>query len=171
MAKIFRWRISRLYDEEERMNNEPRNLTVTVTPQNMEKNILDVVRPEGLANIPSDNLDWWDLNAENEIEGTINEDVLARTLAENNINPISKQIENEKPRDLLQERELKEDMVFLQIVEDQTVISDNLLDKYRTSNSITQDIKKLLWPGSKWLDFTSQARTMSANLYKRVLGE
>ncbi|MBE9530008.1 MAG: hypothetical protein IMF00_01945 [Proteobacteria bacterium] len=174
MARIFRWHISRLYEEEDRPKKKPRILTVTVTPQNMEKDILEEAQGlEGLARVPSDNLDWWDLDAEIEIEGIISEDVLIRALAEDNIRPVSEcvGIAMEKTEGILEERQLKEDMVCLQIVEDTNAISKKLLDEFQKVDSLKQDTIKLLWSGSRWLDFTPQARRMSADLYKKVFGE
>jgi hypothetical protein len=174
MERLFRWHISRFYEEEDRPKDEPRNLTVTITAQNTERNILkEVDGPKGLARVPSDNLDWWDLDSDKEIVGIIREDDLINALAENNIRPVSECVEiaKEKTGGILTERELKEDMVFIQVVEDSSNISEKRLNEFRESDSLKQDAAYLLWPGSKWLDFTLQARRMSDDLYRKVLGE
>lgn len=172
MAKIFRWHISRLF-ESERAEGEPRLLSVTVTPQFMHKDILEeaeVKDLEGLALVPSDDLAWWNLDTE--IEGAIEEPDLIQALVERNVRPVSAwaDITKGKPADMIQERQLEEDMVFLQIFENEADVPHDLVERFRNDDSFP-NVKELLRNPSKWLDFTPQARQMSAEVYRKALGE
>ncbi|MFC1535435.1 hypothetical protein ACFL7M_18970, partial [Thermodesulfobacteriota bacterium] len=172
MEKILRWHVSRLYEEEDSSEKESRRLTVTVTPQYKGKSIPDSAGIDGweqLGSLQSDNLDWWDLDSENEIEGFISEQQLISALLEKNVRPLEQcvGIAWEKNEEVFNERQIKEDTVFLQIYEDEFQ-AEEILENFQGMKTL-RDLKKILWGGpSRLLDFTQQARKMSAEQYKKV---
>ena len=171
MAKILRWHISRLYpmggQERGMPKDRSRRVDVTITPE--AGKILEKAgagEPLGLADVKSDNIEWWESNEEQELEGWTAEDKLISVFVEKSV-----RLDTESRKKMQQERELEEDMVFLQFVENESVFNKSFqkLKKDKTLPNVTEllEIDKV----ALWLDFTTQARRMAAAFYRRALGE
>lgn len=167
MSVILRWHVSRIHEPEMDKTNEPRVIHFKITPQ-----AGDVLaerfgnKEAALADGDSDKLEWWHLDDEQEIEGQTSEPLIIETLAAKNVHGKSGNAER-----VLEKRQLKENMVLLQIVRDKTGL-DEALAKIKTSGKGLADVSPLVKiKNAGWLDFTQQARTMAAAIYHEVLGE
>jgi hypothetical protein len=169
MAITLRWHISRLYQGSGSVEDDARTVGVTITRQATD--ILQAANVDTLDQLAAvtkrEDLGWWEKKEDKQIEGLVaisalKDILIARSLPENTVSPSEPQ----------EGRELMEDMVFLQLVRDESAL-ENELQKLRDPNvKGLPDVERVAHiKNSVWLDFTQQARRMSATLYSQALGE
>ena len=165
MATILRWHINRIYEREKSMQSPKRRIEVTITPA--VDNISELINSDNLKDLAkqtSDNLECWQLD-EDQLEGWTTEIAIMYAVQTKSLFPES--IENGAA---LQERKVEEDMVFLHFVENESSLKsawDDLKEK-----PPLPDVSPLVdIDDAYWIDFTQQARKMSATLYRKILSE
>lgn len=165
MRAIFRWHVSRKYGEEG-LGNEGNSsdFFVTITPgtKRVHDNSVNIIAIKH-----SDDLDWWEEDEDKELEGWISEEALKQALLKHNI--FHKHLRH--PQSVvvpIKDRKIEEDMVFLQFVYNlnRFIYVWNTHKKKKGLHNLNGLIQI---EGSKWLDFTQQARKMAADTYNKVL--
>ncbi len=168
MVGILRWHISRKYEVEYDAEGKgkiktPNYIDVAITPA---AECLQDRKLEELASESSDNLEWWNDDEDEQLDGRATEEELITAITKKNIFSGCCQGIGSLEKD----RKIEEDMVFLQIV-DNTNLLEKKWDKLINKPGL-HDVSDLTHIGSaKWVDYTAQARKMSAAMYQQVLGE
>lgn len=167
MSMVFRWHVSRIYEPETDKKGVQRVIHFKITPQ-----AGDILAEQfgdkeaALAKVNSDDIAWWHMDEEQEIEGRTSESLVIETLTTKNVLG-----ESTSAARISEERQLEENMVFLQFVRDKAGL-DEALAKVKTSGRGLADLGPLVEiKKAGWLDFTQQARNMATAIYREVLGE
>jgi hypothetical protein len=167
MSTIFRWHVSRIYVPNANNLDEPRVIHFKITPQ--AKDILAEHfggSEAALAKVDSDDITWWNMDEKQEIEGRTSESLVIETMASKNVRK-----ESELAERTLEKRQLEENMVLLQFVQDKAALKEALA-KVKASCTGVADVSPLVGiENAGWLDFTQQSRTMASVIYREVLGE
>ncbi|UCD64161.1 MAG: hypothetical protein JSW34_01625 [Candidatus Zixiibacteriota bacterium] len=167
-AKVLRWFVSRLTEPDETEKDQKDWLSVTITLESQMGVPADLKgHPEKMTDKVADNLAWWMDDDEGEVDGTADHDVLLESIASRNVGQ-----EGDKPADLVADRTLTEGMVFLQFIPKSDLSEfDKTWNRLKSAEGIP-NVEKLAALGkSRWCDFTSSARNMSASLYQQLLGD
>ena len=158
---LLRWYIARIYDDITTKSGD-RYIEVVVTPIDEESKAARILTDRSTDTIPrlkeDDPLLWLD-ETEHGNMGFVNEKKLIAAISRRYRN--SRKVRQEE---ILDVREIKEDMVFLQQIEeseDFNKIWDSVMRK--------ENLLPLLRLKAYWTDFTLQARKMASNIYDRVL--
>ena len=170
MTTILRWHISRIYEEQERKKGAS-HIEVTISPGSEKiraltehsNTISKDNNYEEITDKKSDNLDWWQIGDEYQLEGWVTEKLLMNALKFKNVSSkVVAKGKNSEPR------KIEEDMVFLQFIENEYAL-DSVWTKLNQSKHYP-NLKGLVdIEESKWVDFTKKAREMAKNIYKSVL--
>jgi hypothetical protein len=115
----------------------------------------------------ADQLDWWSEDEERQLNGTVPEEALKDAIIKNNIAPAAAKGRGGSGED----REIREDMVFLQQVEDDGELGKVWKKLKGTEARKLPDLSPLLGLKGEWSDFTPQARSMASAVYRKVLKE
>jgi hypothetical protein len=165
MTKIYRWHVSRIYREFKSESGSP-YVEVTISREkDGPDGRISSYDLEKVSQFESDGLGWWKLDEDTQIEGRTTEDKLLNALK-------TKHVMRKSPDFMIapEEREIKEDMVFLHVVKDDYEL-ENLSDSVNYSSK-THNLNPLVSiEDAFWLDFTKQARKMAKDIYKKVTKE
>jgi hypothetical protein len=164
--KIYRWHISRKFDEPQADAEMEAAVDVIVTPAADRFPISFFEEsPRAILDLPPEELNWWQIGDEFELEGTTSERAMIEVLATKNLFP-----EATAPASPAIERQIVEDMVFLQVVKD-----EDLYRKMWGSKKEARDWSDLTdlvsFDQAQWIDFTQSSRKMAKELYRKALGE
>jgi hypothetical protein len=119
--------------------------------------------PRTLFELPPDELEYWETDDEQQLEGWTHEEVLLKAVFDRNILRHAPEIETSP-----EERRIVEDMVLLQVVEDEDKFED--LWKKAKQELDLPDITGLAQvKRARWLDYTQPARNLTKQIYRRVL--
>lgn len=172
--RIVRWHVHRLHELAEQPDGG-RYVDFVLTPSSpdMPPGLVEAP-PETWASFESDELEWWTLDEEAQVEGW----TLERTFLEAVAGSYP-----EVPAGILEERQLEEDMVFLQVLEDEGAWLA-AYDQVRSEAGLPVSPNGGAWlagwvpldallriEGAGWVDFTRQARRMTKRRYRKLLGE
>ena len=160
MEEILRWYVSRIYEDQKLVKGKYQFIEVKIVPTNKKSKIYS----EGLITEKSDNLNWWTDDENLFLFGYIDEGTLIEVLENRNLQ-ILPQLEF-KP---IKKRRITEGTVLLQFFNNDIELL-NHLKKLRKRKAIPNLRKLATMEGTKWIDFTQQARKMSSSIYKEVLG-
>jgi hypothetical protein len=161
--EVFRWYIARLDEDQAKSGGQASEVHVGILPTAKEgKQQLRSMSVESIAELETDNLDWWG-NEDAELEGHTTTEVLLQAVVERNARPLS-----ESDRQRASARGIVEEMVLLQLVSDTSGWS-RLWEKLSATDGLP-NVTELVEVESKWLDFTRQAREMARHIYRNVLG-
>lgn len=166
MRTTFRWHVSRILIPDTNDTENRRIIHFKITPQ--AANILTgrLKEEADLMNEDSDNMEWWQTEEEQEIEGWAYETTVIETLTDKNILKATKNSSK-----VSQKRQLEENMVLLQFVR-KKVDLNKALKKFRASKEGIPNLDPLLKiEDAGWLDFTQQARSMANSIYRKALNE
>jgi hypothetical protein len=166
MTKVLRWHVSRMYEAEDSKQISTRKAEYIITPESA-KGIPQEFKtdPQNMAKLTRDNLEWWEADEDQQIEGTTTYGLMLDAVTAENVFGISERsgINSDK-------RKIVEGMVFLQFVQSESALEDEWEGLKRQPG--LPDVSSLIkLENSRWLDFTQQARQMSAAIYRKVLGE
>jgi len=135
----------------------------------------DLRGEDDLAGIEKDDLAWWHTDEDEDekgreglgstLEGWTTEDVLIDALTTRNV-----AWNAEDPEQTGRMRQIEEDMVFLQLVDDGAAL-EKIWSSLQGEAGFPEVTGLVVMENARWLDFTRQARAMVATLYSRVLGE
>ncbi|MCD4747593.1 MAG: hypothetical protein K8R58_14960 [Bacteroidales bacterium] len=176
IAKITRWHIVRVYEDTyiDDKSSSP-YIEVSIHTHDLKKVELYKMIEE-LASLQKvmmfkENIDWWNMDEDKSLAGTITEEVILkhiipRTSIKNGIQSLK---DNTGKNKLIQkERKLAEDMVFLQLVYDDMAF-DSIFTKLKSRKGILDISPILTDTNSILIDFTAEARKMSAKIYEDVM--
>ena len=167
MSIMLRWHVSRIYEPEPNTTDGTRSIHFNITPQ-----AGDVLadkfdgKEDALADVESDEMGWWLMDEEQEIEGRTRESLVVEAVTERNVRP---KAAGSAPGS--EARQLEENMVLLQFVREKADF-DAALAEVKASGRGLADVSSLVEiKNAGWLDFTKQARKMAAGLYFEALKE
>lgn len=166
MPKVFRWHVSRLYDEDIYERGSPRYVEFSVTPESPQGFPHDSKQePKKAAELPFDDLTWWDTDEDHQIDGKVDYGIMLNAFIQKNA------FKDQSPGATAAEsRGIAEGMVFLQFVRSDAKLQ-KALDTVKADPAVPDLSPLVELKDADWLDFTQQARRLSATLYRQVLGK
>jgi hypothetical protein len=164
--RAYRWHISRKVEEREAETEaEPTvDVTITAATDALPRTMVEE-EPKAPRYLPPDEMMWWDTPEGSQLEGTTTEAALLQALTERNllVEGLAPEVEDE-------ERQIVEDMVLVQLVEDEERYGQ--LWEGLIGEQGLPDVTPLVEvEGAQWFDYTLPSRRMAKDLYRRVLGE
>lgn len=161
---LLRWMIARKLDSDSSKETEDLEsqgaLDTFVTIHRLRKDHLPMVN---LTDITKEDMDWWDIGFNREIQGWVDSTKLLEILKTRNLRSNDLSYTNESIS-----RSIYEGMVFIQILDDSSCIDEKWVTK-EIRNPFTDANELMNVPGAKWIDFTQPAREASKEIYTKLI--
>jgi hypothetical protein len=162
----YRWHISRKVEEREAETETEATVDVTITAAtDAPPSTFAYEEPKLPRYLPPDEIMWWETPEGLQLEGTTSEDALLGALRERNrlSDGLAPEVEGEV-------REIVEDMVLVQLVEDENLYGQ-LWERLIREQGLPDVTELVKVKGAQWFDYTLPSRRMAKDLYREVLGE
>ena len=163
--RIYRWHVVRKIAHPELDPELAGNVDVVITPARdhfpsyrFEK------APRSLFELPSDSLDFWEIEDELKLEGWTKESALLDSIFERNMLQHAKEIEVARV-----ERRIVEDMVLLQVLKKDELGYAKAWEQAKSDLDLPDVTDLATWKGARWMDYTQPARQLSKRIYRKVL--
>jgi hypothetical protein len=162
---IYRWHISRKFVDAPPEGLGDQRVDVTITPR-AEALLMSMpeATPLAMLGFHREDLGWWQIGEEHELEGSISEADLITVLAERNLDPEAGNLADP------QQRRIVEDMVLIQFVEDEESF-EGLWSALRAEQGWPDVTDLAANIGAKWIDYTLRSRREVKQIYISLLGE
>lgn len=163
---IYRWHVSRKFVDVPPGSEEGQLIDVTITPR-ADRLLMAMpeVTPRAMLGFNQEDLGWWQIGEEYELEGNLPERELIAVLAERNLDP-----EAGAFADPAEQRRIVEDMVLIQFVEEEETF-DELWSALRAQRGWPDVTELARGVAAKWIDYTLRSRREVKEIYFNLLGE
>ena len=164
MSIIVRWFVSRLVGRTKGSTKPKTYASMILTPAKNWKTESSTL--ESPAKAKSDDLSWWSDNESDEVNGILESTILTECILQRSIR---RETGNKSGIPEKSDRGIVEGMVLLQMLPDRGLYAE-FLKSHDDSNKLTDLGELARAEGSKWLDFTVQARELTGEIYANVMG-